>query len=360
MALLAILCVFIPTTVFADDKSTTSSDDSYTIAIPAELNIDTSTNKGQLNFTAEMEAYKKLTITVESENGFKLSAGGKQSIDYSIDDNSFEFESTDMVKTFNETINASTDGDLTYAGEFKDKLNFVIGCENIKNDAILVNGLTFRQLIPSGDGYNCSSDSCYLRPNIITFTSKKMPSSINKIIKLEASVDEENVDFLFTYGETEEVKIPYYFLKGTYDESYNFILNTDEINNIAFDVSQAQDGSIVAWYEKEDTDDNGSSYHFYISTQDPNVTLYANPDSSFMFAVDKHLTEINFDNFDTSKVTNMKGMFAFDDGDRGYSKLKTLDLSGFDTSNVTDMSYMFYCRGWSLFNSSDLLQVEKS
>jgi len=41
------------------------------------------------------------------------------------------------------------------------------------------------------------------------------------------------------------------------------------------------------------------------------------------------------DNFDTSKVTNMSGMFS------GCCNLKELDLSNFDTSNVTDMSYMF-------------------
>ncbi|CCY45704.1 conserved domain protein [Clostridium sp. CAG:1193] len=47
-------------------------------------------------------------------------------------------------------------------------------------------------------------------------------------------------------------------------------------------------------------------------------------------------TEIKgLENFDTSKVTNMSGMFS-------VSSATTLDLSSFDTSNVTDMWQMFY------------------
>jgi surface protein len=48
-----------------------------------------------------------------------------------------------------------------------------------------------------------------------------------------------------------------------------------------------------------------------------------------------NLESLDVSNFDTSKVTNMKGMFY------NCSSLWTLDLSFFDTSNVTDMSNMF-------------------
>ncbi|WP_294757360.1 BspA family leucine-rich repeat surface protein [uncultured Lactobacillus sp.] len=48
-----------------------------------------------------------------------------------------------------------------------------------------------------------------------------------------------------------------------------------------------------------------------------------------------NLTEISgLDNIDTSKVTNMRGMFY-------ASKITSLDLSTWDTSSVTDMGYMF-------------------
>ncbi|EJF48008.1 fibronectin type iii domain protein, partial [Enterococcus sp. C1] len=59
--------------------------------------------------------------------------------------------------------------------------------------------------------------------------------------------------------------------------------------------------------------------------------------SSLMFYRLRNLTEIiGIENFDTSKVTDMSGMFS------GASNLQTLDVSKFDTSNVTDMSHMFY------------------
>ena len=69
------------------------------------------------------------------------------------------------------------------------------------------------------------------------------------------------------------------------------------------------------------------------------ATIYAPQDCSFMFSGQMYSsmypTEINFDNFNTSKVTNMSFMFS-----EAY-KLVTLDVSSFDTSNVTDMSWMF-------------------
>ena len=58
-------------------------------------------------------------------------------------------------------------------------------------------------------------------------------------------------------------------------------------------------------------------------------------DMSAMFAGMSSLTTLNLFNFDTSKVTNMSSMFG------GMSSLTTLDLSNFDTSKVTDMSTMF-------------------
>ena len=64
-------------------------------------------------------------------------------------------------------------------------------------------------------------------------------------------------------------------------------------------------------------------------------------DMSFMFgstAVDKmKLKKIIFgENFDTSNVTNMIGMFSY------CNNLETLDLSSFNTSNVTKMTAMFF------------------
>ncbi len=48
------------------------------------------------------------------------------------------------------------------------------------------------------------------------------------------------------------------------------------------------------------------------------------------------LKSLNLNNFDTSKVTNMKGMFC------GCYSLISLNLNYFNTSLVTDMQGMFY------------------
>ena len=51
-----------------------------------------------------------------------------------------------------------------------------------------------------------------------------------------------------------------------------------------------------------------------------------------MFHGCSSLKELNFSNFNTNNVTNMRYMF------NGCSSLKKLDLSNFNTNNVTDMS----------------------
>ena len=54
----------------------------------------------------------------------------------------------------------------------------------------------------------------------------------------------------------------------------------------------------------------------------------------WMFSMCNSLTELNVSTFNTSKVTQMDGMFA-------ALKVNKIDLSHFDTSNVINMSYMF-------------------
>ncbi|MBQ6440666.1 MAG: BspA family leucine-rich repeat surface protein [Mogibacterium sp.] len=86
-----------------------------------------------------------------------------------------------------------------------------------------------------------------------------------------------------------------------------------------------------------------------------------------MFSGCVSLENLDVSNFDTSNVTNMESMFGgqryydgYYEGDDsieiihqiGCSKLKTLDLSSFDTSNVTNMSCMF--AGCSSLESIDL------
>ena len=63
-------------------------------------------------------------------------------------------------------------------------------------------------------------------------------------------------------------------------------------------------------------------------------------DMSGMFYYCYNLTSLDVSSFNTSKVIDMSGMFKYCSG------LTSLDVSSFDTSNVTQMYYMFYdCSG---------------
>ncbi len=93
---------------------------------------------------------------------------------------------------------------------------------------------------------------------------------------------------------------------------------------ITADISNNQDGSVVAWF------DNGTVYWYSEADK-----VYMNKDSSSMFYNCRGLTTLDVTGFDTSNVTAMNSMFS------DCSSLTSLDLSGFDTSNATNMSSMF-------------------
>ena len=82
-------------------------------------------------------------------------------------------------------------------------------------------------------------------------------------------------------------------------------------------------------------------------------------DMSRLFYNCKSLSSVNLSNLNTSKVTNMYGMFY-------YTALTSLDLSNLDTSNVTNMSWMFRnCKSltslnvsnWDTSNLTDMSQI---
>ena len=165
------------------------------------------------------------------------------------------------------------------------------------------------------------------------------------------------------------------FRSDTYRDSIKTITLDDQINPPAdvvtsWDIGVHQNGDVMA-YIAPNSNDN-TMYDLYIQG---NGALYANPDSSYLFAnlgqvssidgIDKlnisKVTNMAFmfygigygsssldldlgDKFDTRNVTNMKGMF---DSAGYYNQNFTLDLgSKFDTSKVTDMSGMFHFTGY--------------
>lgn len=71
-----------------------------------------------------------------------------------------------------------------------------------------------------------------------------------------------------------------------------------------------------------------------VAPESTGVMISANANCSNMFYNRTLLTSIVFDNFNTSRTTNMFQMFS------SLSKLTTLDLTSFNTSNVTSMASM--------------------
>ena len=146
-------------------------------------------------------------------------------------------------------------------------------------------------------------------------------------------------------------------IKRMYIENVTFLSSTSGANSTAWDVSAEQNGSIMAWYEITNQIGDFSFYKVYIGS---NEKIYANTDSSYLFNnlandMSMQVTEVitNIDLLDTSKVTNMQGMFRA--LTQGSKVSRSFDLGdNFDTSNVTNMKDMFSYMGLSSLTSLNL------
>ena len=98
----------------------------------------------------------------------------------------------------------------------------------------------------------------------------------------------------------------------------------------SWDISEKQNGSVIAYAE-----DDGTGAGTYKVTIGGEGNIIANYDMGNYFHSFTNCTMMDLSYFDTSLVTNMRGMFM------GCSSLKKIDLSNFDTRSVTNMSYMF-------------------
>lgn len=159
--------------------------------------------------------------------------------------------------------------------------------------------------------------------------------------------------------------------------SITFLDSLDRLHGTDWDVSAAQDGSVMAWADVR----GDGMYDLYIGAEGgveaPEncyglFMSYINLESiSFngafhtenttnmqaMFDHCDRLTKLDVGGFNTSHVTTMFGMFYECGG------LQELDLSGFDTSSVTDMGFLF-CECESLttldmsgFNTSNVTNM---
>ncbi len=127
-----------------------------------------------------------------------------------------------------------------------------------------------------------------------------------------------------------------------------------------FDLSEKQNGSVMAWYTDKDND---GKFEMTIG-QDGGVV--ANANSSYLFSTIQNEEEkepflVGIENLDTSHVEDMSFMFYFSE-----DQTTEFDLGdNFDTSHVKDISAMFYVMGGSslkkirLGNEFDVSKVEK-
>lgn len=116
------------------------------------------------------------------------------------------------------------------------------------------------------------------------------------------------------------------------EEQPKQILSTDIINNILRDCPNTKEDLLKLIRQKINETENEV---LDLSTIDPSNI----DDFSYLFQRflrgNKNIKTINFQGWDTSKVTNMNAMFM------NCDFLTNLDLSMFNTSNVTNMASMF-------------------
>ena len=107
-----------------------------------------------------------------------------------------------------------------------------------------------------------------------------------------------------------------------------FLSDPSKAPDSAWDVSEARDGSVLAWTLKTQP-----PYDLYLAAENG---VAAPADCSGMFCGYSNLRRIRFEApFDTSRAADMSAMFD------SCSALADLDVSGFDTSGVVDMESMF-------------------
>lgn len=148
-------------------------------------------------------------------------------------------------------------------------------------------------------------------------------------------------------------------------QSVTFLDTMTDAPDSHWDVSESQDGSVIAWvigngrmydlYIAAEGGVNASGvcarmFHGFTALETVNFSAAFHTEEagsmSYMFSGCENLTQLDLTSVKTENVTDMSGMFS------GCEKLESLDLSGFDTAKVTDMSYMF--RGCESLKSADL------
>ena len=166
--------------------------------------------------------------------------------------------------------------------------------------------------------------------------ANKVGESLGTVKMPDGSVAKEKSSKLIT-GEEFSNKIP--------DKARTVVFTNEKTPEGIETTSLSQEGDVVGWLD-------GRTWK--VSTQNSNKVVNFNENSSKMFYQKMSLTNIEFNNVDTSNVTDMGDMFY------NCQDLTSLDLSSFDTSNVTNMRKMFFAWGRPELTSLDLSSFNTS
>ena len=225
------------------------------------------------------------------------------------------------------TVYNSTDDDHQYVGP-----QYVEGESTYDNPGISLTVLNISENYILKSKESITFRILFQYKNNVVSESNVLNSIIN--FKFESLAEEEEI--LTSAGVLDSNSTDGNIFGGNlnkYDvETINFVKHENVPSGaMSWDASAEKNGTITGWYV--DSDANGA-YELYIGADSGRVTL---PENCYrLFYYFTSLKAINFDNIDTSQVTNMSEMFHF-----SYN-LTELDLTKFDMSNVTNTTSMFY------------------
>ena len=283
-----------------------------TTEIPLNLTVNTN-NKTGYTATLNSETNETALVNNDSTNGAKINSISSTSVLSNFSNNTWGYKfgsSTNyapipalstpaqILQTAGKTNGSESNqlsigmklSDNLESGRYTNKLIF----------SILTNNYDYTAIMTEGPDFNTKLKSLETNANKIKYFKK---SSVAPAASMNAvNIEDEDSDYEIKLWLDPADKTAYY-----YTEPEKVYLNTD------------------------------SSRMFY--------SVYYKPEI-------KNILEIDLSNFDTSKVTDMYGMFY------GMSNLTTLNLSSFDTSKVTNMGSMFY--GMSRLTTLDLSNFNTS
>lgn len=180
---------------------------------------------------------------------------------------------------------------------------------------------------------------------------------IEETIALEITAETEPPKLLWTYNVLMDNDLDTFNLYGLEEmpvfgsdiqrfqiRSVTFLNSVREAPSDCWDVSEAQDGSVLAWVKENGTvstlnslvqfeaQKTGTGYDLYIAAE----SGINGRNCSGLFKAFSNVASISFNEcFHTDEADNMNGMFY------ACKSLKSLDVSSLNTSNVTSMRLMF-------------------